>query len=220
MLGFRKVTNYPEVKAAVARVQRRLGSLVEVKQVRPGSLFRFEPWDEVPGRHEPLWVLAEERSLGGKLEGYRIESLWSHVFGTAGSDILPATPGDAHGVQAVTAPVGRLPELWNLVQAREVRLVAKSTEWVRPEYEPELTTHVRFNPDGTVCCQNFVHHHQGQHFRLTRADYDRLRRRDRLARKWERMENPAQCPCALAVGQVREFDGRVWGNIDVSLSVA
>ena len=51
------------------------------------------------------------------------------------------------------------------------RRVATRDEYPGEQREPEITTLVYFNPDNTVCCQNYIHGLTGQHFTLSREEY-------------------------------------------------
>lgn len=85
-----------------------------------------------------------------------------------------------------------------------VRLLAHKADYPQPIKDHEITTTVQPRADGSVCCQNFIYHHAGQHYRISRQQLDELKAR--MDRNWKESAEP--CTCDLTIGQCREYDGR------------
>ena len=68
-------------------------------------------------------------------------------------------------------------------------------------------------PDGTVHVQNAVNGLPGQHHVHSAESFERWRKHvSPEALEIEDAKEGGECGCGLGVGQVREYDGRVWFN--------
>ena len=73
----------------------------------------------------------------------------------------------------------------------------------------EMEFYATKTPDGKIHVQNVINGLRGQHHVHSAESFER----------WSRHVNPGnleidegECGCGLEVGQVREYDGRVWFN--------
>ena len=90
-------------------------------------------------------------------------------------------------------------------KSQTVTLLAHKPDYPQPDKESEVKTIVYPRPDGTVCCQNMVFYHSGQHFHITAERLADLKAKH--DRDW--LDSPTPCTCDLPLGQCREYDGKV-----------
>ena len=91
------------------------------------------------------------------------------------------------------------------LDGHQVTLLARKGDYPEPEKESPVKTIIYPRADGTVCCQNFVFYHLGQHFHITAERLAELKKQDN--RTW--LDSPEPCTCDLDLGSVREYDGHI-----------
>jgi hypothetical protein len=103
--------------------------------------------------------------------------------------------------------VGTGGELKDL-KGRTVRFIAHRDAYARPKIEPATKTFIYRNSDGTICCQNIIYFHAGQHFKITLEQLAQLKAKTPAdERSW--IEETEPCDCDLPLGMVKEYDGSI-----------
>ncbi|GEM_PF-2844517 len=193
-----KLLNRDEIRRVWLKLQKRKGKPIALADIKEGDIFQFEG-DQFP----QIFLIVEEDEYDAT------------TYKPTGRKTKVGEVRDAHEYLlpfSMVSCVSRspLPMQW-LPTLPPARRLGNVSEFPARRFEPVLTTLVYHNPDGTVCCQNFITiglGGAGQHFKLSRGEYAKLRRRDRLERKWKPAKSA--CTCTLKAGQVREHDGRIW----------
>jgi len=92
-----------------------------------------------------------------------------------------------------------------------VTLVMDAKEVVRPKEESPIKTKATMTRDGLVHCQNYVFGNRGQHFVVSKDEFESRIKID--GREITSVE-AGNCDCGLSLGECREYDGRTWKRKD------
>lgn len=170
-----RVKNYEAISSTLMKIGRRKGKLVGVEDLKDGDIIRFQ--GKAVGPYNITCACCEPKR--NRIFFY---DAWAY-FGSSPS-------------------IGSGGEIKHMAGLKVFRLGSKS-EYPEPDREKEMKTLIYRNPDGTVCCQNVVFWHIGQHFKTTPAALDRMVEGDK-SREW--VEEKDACDCGLSVGQVKSGD--------------
>lgn len=163
MFGSPSIINRREINAAYDKLSKRKGKVINAAEVNDGDIVRK----------------TDERQIVYTMLMARIEK---------NGDLTLCRAHDLLYSNAYFAT--RIPS--KEFHKVSYRRVATENEYPQPAREPEITTLVYFNDDGTVCCQNHIHGLAGQHFTLSKEEYLLKKNDEKDIRNWE--ETNTCCP--------------------------
>jgi hypothetical protein len=163
MLGMPSITNRKDISAAYDKLSKRKGKIVSGTDIMDGDIVRG----------------LVERQIVYTMLLARVEDNGDLTLCLAHDQLY------SNGYFASRIPVKKLSEV-------SYRRIATKDEYPQAQREPEITTLVYFNPDDTVCCQNYIHGLEGQHFTMTVAEYAVRKEAEKEVRKWEETNSPCQ----------------------------
>jgi len=155
--------NREAVRAAYEKLSRRKGKPVAATDLHSGDLVRRK------NARQDIFSL--QRVIQGHDGTFRLE--WAH-------ESLYAHQFFRHSGRPI-----------DCFEENAFCRVATQDEYPLPVYETDLNTVVYFNPNDTVCCQNIIYGREGQHFTMSREEYEIKRESEKAPRNW--LEGESVC---------------------------